>query len=390
MGYVNAKAPSAVYHLTPKKNLDAIIRAKAIKRFGDTECWFCDTLKNLKTYMEYTVLQEGKYYIDKDQTAKKYPRFEADDYVVLRLVPRSRQDRWVRWMQVVSPKSSAEMKAQAEEFSNSKIGYRGDLRFSSYDILSVGDVLMGSETPWKENAEKRKQQYFYNMRVEAQDVKSTAYALPQGIRGSVLRVDSIGYVVVKWDDGRILPVDPDKDSFKVLTPEELYDEKYDVMQAEFINGINRNVVPSLSLSALGKAYETQDMQYMTDLLRSLHNEFVSAYESDSVYEDMDFVTVPAVVLGANDKIYLALLTIDASSSGELWDAQFFTPYGIYDSSENNNHKAQQYMKEAFPYKYWYTVRYDGDIHTDMDDCPDKIKEMLTSVQSTQTMGEMEL
>ena len=49
MGYVNAKAPSAVYHLTPKKNLDAIIRAKAIKRFGDTECWFCDTLKNLKT-----------------------------------------------------------------------------------------------------------------------------------------------------------------------------------------------------------------------------------------------------------------------------------------------------------------------------------------------------
>ena len=205
-----------------------------------------------------------------------------------------------------------------------------------------------------------------------------------------MRVDSIGYVVVKWDDGRILPVDPDKDSFKVLTPEELYDEKYDVMQAEFINGINRNVVPSLSLSALGKAYETQDMQYMTDLLRSLHNEFVSAYESDSVYEDMDFVTVPAVVLGANDKIYLALLTIDASSSGELWDAQFFTPYGIYDSSENNNHKAQQYMKEAFPYKYWYTVRYDGDIHTDMDDCPDKIKEMLTSVQSTQTMGEMEL
>ena len=36
MGYVNAKAPSAVYHLTPKKNLDAIIKAKIIKRFGDT------------------------------------------------------------------------------------------------------------------------------------------------------------------------------------------------------------------------------------------------------------------------------------------------------------------------------------------------------------------
>ena len=390
MAYVKTEIPTQVYHLTRRENVGSIRKEKRIRRFGDTECWFCDTQKNLKTYMEYTVLQEGKYYIDKDQTAKKYPRFEADDYVVLRLVPRSRQDRWVRWMQVVSPKSSAEMKAQAEEFSNSKIGYRGDLRFTSYDILSVGDVLMGSETPWKENAEKRKQQYFYNMRVEAQDVKSTAYALPQGIRGSVLRVDSIGYVVVKWDDGRILPVDPDKDSFKVLTSEELYDEKYDVMQAEFINGINRNVVPSLSLSALGKAYETQDMQYMTDLLRYLHNEFVSAYHSDSVYEDMDFVTVPAVVLGANDKIYLALLTIDVSSLGELWDAQFFTPYGIYDSSENNNHKAQQYMKEAFPYKYWYTVRYDGDIHTDMSDCPDKIKEMLTSVQTTQTMGEMEL
>ena len=153
MGYVNAKAPKVLYHLTSKKNLNSILESKAIKRFGDTECWFCESLENMRTYMEYTVLQEGKPYIDKDGSIKRYPRFEAEDHVILKLIPRNRQDRWVRWMQEVSANASDTVKAQAREFSESKIGYRGDLRFSAYEVLSVGEAFTSEFS--KNNQESR-------------------------------------------------------------------------------------------------------------------------------------------------------------------------------------------------------------------------------------------
>ena len=56
MGYVNAKAPKAVYHLTQRKNLPSILNEKTIKRFSDQECWFCESIPNLKKYMEYTII----------------------------------------------------------------------------------------------------------------------------------------------------------------------------------------------------------------------------------------------------------------------------------------------------------------------------------------------
>ena len=220
MSYTNAKAPAEVYHLTKKKNLPAILQDKTIKRFSDQECWFCETLPNLKHYMEYTVLQEGKLFYDIGGVPNHYPKFVPEDYVVLKLIPAGRKDRWVRWMQEVPIYVDQAFKDKATEFSNLKIGYRGNLRFSDYEVLSVGDVLMGDEQVWRAKAEQRRKEYPPKTRVEIQRVGTSAYQLLSGTRGTVEDVDSIGYLHVTWDDGRKLPINPDTDFFRVLSPDE--------------------------------------------------------------------------------------------------------------------------------------------------------------------------
>ena len=92
--------------------------------------------------------------------------------------------------------------------------------------------------------------------------------------------------------------------------------------------------------------------------------------------------VPGVVLGANNKVFLALLEIDASSSGEHWNTQFITPYGVFSQvGENLDLDAKQYMQGVVPYQYWYTVEYDGDIHTSMNDCPEDLVRMIEQAQN---------
>lgn len=63
MSYSKARIPTEVYHLTKKENLDSILADKRIRRFGDTECWFCRDIPDMLRYMEYTVLNEGAPYI---------------------------------------------------------------------------------------------------------------------------------------------------------------------------------------------------------------------------------------------------------------------------------------------------------------------------------------
>lgn len=52
MAYVKAPIPSEVYHLTKKANLESILDDGAIRRFDDTECWFCESLAKMKAYIE--------------------------------------------------------------------------------------------------------------------------------------------------------------------------------------------------------------------------------------------------------------------------------------------------------------------------------------------------
>ena len=141
MSYTKARIPTEVYHLTKKENLDSILSDKRIRRFGDTECWFCRDIPDMLRYMEYTVLNEGAPYIGVGGRMMHYPKFEPREHVLLKLTPQKWEDKWYQWNQVVPQNASAKAKERAAEFSSLKVGYRGDLRFSEFEVIELEPVL---------------------------------------------------------------------------------------------------------------------------------------------------------------------------------------------------------------------------------------------------------
>lgn len=88
-----------------------------------------------------TIMNEGQKYITSDRTIKRYPKFEPEKYIMLRLVPAKWEDKWYQWNQEIPVNASPEAKAQAREFSELKLGYRGDLRFSQVEVFEMTEVM---------------------------------------------------------------------------------------------------------------------------------------------------------------------------------------------------------------------------------------------------------
>ena len=144
MAYVKAPIPSEVYHLTQMDKLDDILDDGKIRRFGDTECWFCESLAKMKAYMEQTVLCEGKPYYGAGGQLCRYPKFEPDEHIILKLTPSRREGNWYRWNQEIPLNSPPELVQAAAEFSKLKIGFRGDLPFRNAEAIDVAEFLHGS------------------------------------------------------------------------------------------------------------------------------------------------------------------------------------------------------------------------------------------------------
>ena len=141
MAYVKVTPPSVVYHLTRMENLDSILDDGQIRRFEDSECWFCESLPKMKAYMEQTVMCEGKPYYAVGGQLCRYPKFVPEDYVLLKLAPCQPKDNWYRWDQEVPPGSPKELVQAAKEFSGLKIGYRGDMAFRNAEAIDVALFL---------------------------------------------------------------------------------------------------------------------------------------------------------------------------------------------------------------------------------------------------------
>ena len=141
--YVKAPIPSEVYHLTRRDKLEDILADGRIRRFDDTECWFCESLEKMKAYMEQTVLCEGKAYFGVGGQLCRYPKFEPDEHIILKLTPCRREGNWYRWNQEIPLNSPPELVQAAAEFSKLKIGYRGDLAFKDAETIDVGKFLNG-------------------------------------------------------------------------------------------------------------------------------------------------------------------------------------------------------------------------------------------------------
>ena len=150
MAYEKLTRPSTVYHLTQKGNLTSILDDGVIRRFDDTECWFCESLEKMKVYMAQTVLCEGKPYYTVGGQLRRYPKFVPEAYVLLKLTPRGCEDNWYRWNQEVPPGSPRELVQAAKEFSMLKIGCHGDVMFYEPEVIDVPKFLAGEIVSHKE------------------------------------------------------------------------------------------------------------------------------------------------------------------------------------------------------------------------------------------------
>ena len=138
------KQPSTVYHYTKRENLASILRDGKIRRFEDRESWFCLSIPDTLELMRSTVMMEGKPYYKTDGSLGFYPRFQPEDYVVLKLEPLRQNGQWVRWIQELPPGTAQKYRELALDFSLLKIGFRGDLKFrEAPEVFEAAPLLRG-------------------------------------------------------------------------------------------------------------------------------------------------------------------------------------------------------------------------------------------------------
>lgn len=73
---------------------------------------------------------------------------------------------------------------------------------------------------------KIKEQYPPGTRVLLNQMNDPYHPVESGTRGTVMHVDDQANMHMKWDNGRTLALDPEVDSFRKLTGEEIAEEKH--------------------------------------------------------------------------------------------------------------------------------------------------------------------
>ena len=104
-----------------------------------------------------------------------------------------------------------------------------------------------------------KERYKPGMRIELIHMGSDPQPIPDGTRGTVVGVDDIGSIMMKWDNNRSLSLIYGEDNFRVLTPEEAYAERYEKLNRQFLEKLNSDVFSKVNLGELKKSYDAGDM-----------------------------------------------------------------------------------------------------------------------------------
>ena len=71
----------------------------------------------------------------------------------------------------------------------------------------------------REYAQRIKEQYPVGTRIRLESMNDPQ-AVPSGTEGTVIGVDSIGQIMMKWDNGRSLSLVPGEDSFSIIPKRE--------------------------------------------------------------------------------------------------------------------------------------------------------------------------
>ena len=119
----------------------------------------------------------------------------------------------------------------------------------------------------REMAKRYKELYKPGTRILLEQMGDDPRPIPPGTRGTVRAVDDMGTVHCDFDNGRRLGLVPGEDSFRRLTREEVLDERSEKLQTEFINKVNKEVIPCIEWVGMHHAYQRDNMEVPTDLLK---------------------------------------------------------------------------------------------------------------------------
>ena len=195
-------------------------------------------------------------------------------------------------------------------------------------------------------------------------------------------VDDAGNIRACTESGKHLCLDVTRDFFRPLTQKEGYEFNCMKLREEFVRSVNENVIRHINRRDLSHESKKRDLNYATEILKQMHREYVKTYGISYAVRDMGFVTFPAVIQGQDGSIYPGLVDLDLQSSGEHYGSSLVTPFGVVNHNDSMTERDQGIMKTVVPYKYWYTVFFDGDIHIDNDHVPFEVEQMLETANET--------
>lgn len=227
-------------------------------------------------------------------------------------------------------------------------------------------------------AKRLRETYKRGTRIVLNHMGSDPRPIPDGSRGTVVGVDDIGSIMVKWDCGRGLSLIYGEDSFRPLTQEEIAEESAPKKAREFIGRLNRDVFPQVSTEKLQAFEDAGDTWYVKSILKAMHETFCEVYDGDYIDGDTEYVTVPAVIKGANGKLYAGLVDLDVASSGEHCGSSILTPLGMIEHDGRDLTSEQdELLRKIIPYEYWYTPYIESDHHVDFENIPPEAEEVLS-------------
>lgn len=150
----------------------------------------------------------------------------------------------------------------------------------------------------------------------------------------------------------------------------------------YVEHLNQKVLPTIDYDRLQASYGTQDKDYAKAVLHLLYKAMVQCYGTDCLTEGVtDYVMVPGVVQSKEkENLCIVLLELDLTSSGEHYETNFLTGYGILSQSDPElpDH-IRAYIQDTFiPYDYGYTAAIPCDIHVEKSSLPEAVREMLST------------
>lgn len=139
--------PPVVYHMTDRKNLEAILRdgkIKPIARPGqspDYMTFFFPSLEEIPVYIQLTGADKGREYYDFDGRLHTAAPLNHEETVVLELTPRGRQEmEWYKEIMGRNEKDEA-TRALCQYMNDARVCHYGAMPFEkSPKIMELSEV----------------------------------------------------------------------------------------------------------------------------------------------------------------------------------------------------------------------------------------------------------